>query len=367
MYSRNLGFISRKYSTKLNSSNFSYKKFYPNIMFKEGTNDDMKNYYKEKWYYPLTKYPTKYYTLEEDYQKNDDGKGVFKWIKYQFKKNTIIFKVLLENYKNTAWYIYKFRILSQYYGKGDIGYNMNELLKNTIFKIIEEENKLTLIPKQSTQANEVKQIYTTPEDTLRNLQKDQFFYLKDLDYNKFLPFHQDKVLHGVVYDFFKISFIILLLEELSLVLLKMNYLRPPFFAHIPDTLIRHIDNVMYPNAQKIESLRNKNENDVVYINPHTCTEPELKKKYTVEYMNLVYLDDLIFINRLVNNKDDFYRDELIYKCMNRNLFPKGYEKNTYLNLSTDTFKDLYFEYLDKRYAETLLNSKNGIHNIHDLS
>ena len=367
MLTRNLGFISRKYSTKLNSSTFTYKKFYKNITFKEGTNDDMKNYYKEKWYYPLTKYPTNYYTFEQDYLKKDSNKGLFKWAKYQFKTNAIIFKVLLENYKNTAWYIYKFRVLGSYFGKSDIGYNMNDLLKNTIFKVIEEENKLTIIPKQNTDTSDVKQIYTTPGQTLKNLQNDEFFYLKDLNYNKFLPFHQDKDLHGVVYDFCKISFIILLFEELSLILLKMNYLRPPFFVHIPDTLIKHIDDVMYPNHQKLKALEAENKNEVAYVNPYTCKDPELKSKYSVDYMNLVYLDDLIFINRLITQKDDFYRDELIYKCMNRNLFPKEYIKGSYLTLSTDTFKNLSVSYLDKRYSETLMNSKNGIHNMHDLS
>ncbi|KAL6933362.1 hypothetical protein ACO0R3_002466 [Hanseniaspora guilliermondii] len=364
-YSRSLGYIGRKYSTQAKSSNFTYKKFYNGITFKEGTNDGMKEYYKRKWYYPITKYPSEYYKLEDDYV-NKTTNGVYDWVKYQFKKNSIIFKVLLENYKNTAWYIYNFRILKKHY-KDDIGYRMDELLKNTIFKVIEEENKLVLLPVPNKDVPRVKQVYLTPEETLLNLHKDDRFFLKDLDYDKFLPFQQDKTIHGVVYDFFKISLIILFLEELSLILLKMNLLRPPFFAHIPETLIKHVDEVVYPNMLKINTLKVKNENEVAYMNPYTCIDKNLSKKYTVEYLDLVYLDDLIFINRLVNNRDDFYRDELVYKCLNRNLFPKDYKKGSYLSLSTSTFKDLYFEYLDKRYSETLMNSKNGIHNIFDLS
>ena len=366
VYSRSLGYIGRRYSTQVNSSKFTYKKFYKNVIFKEGTNDEMKKYYMQKWYYPITKYPSAYYKLEDDYKSKKTNSGVYDWMKYQFKKNSIIFKVLLENYKNTAWYIYKFRILSSHYNKHDIGYSMNDLLKNTIFKVIEEENKLALLP-LNKDVPESQQSYQTPEQTLQNLQNDESFFLKDLDYNKFLPFQQDKAIHGVVYDFFKISFIILILEELSLILLKTNYLRPPFFAHIPETLIKHVDDIVYPNLLKIQALKDKNQNEVAYMNPHTCPDADLSKKFTVEYLNLVYLDDLIFINRLLSGKDDFYRDELVYKCMNRNLFPKEYSKGSYLSLPTDTFKELYFEYLDRRYSETLMNSKNGIHNIFDLS
>lgn len=366
LYSRSLGYVGRRYSTQVNSSKFTYKKFYKSVIFKEGTNDEMKTYYKQKWYYPVTKYPSAYYKLKDEYESKKTTNGVYDWVKYQYKKNTIVFKVLLENYKNTAWYIYKFHILHSHYKKHDIGYSMNDLLKNTVFKVIEEENKLALLP-LSKDITEAQQTFPTPQETLLNLQKHEHFFLKDLDYDKFLPFQQDKAIHGVVYDFLKISFIIVLLEELSLVLLKTNYLRPPFFAHIPETLIKHVDGIVYPSLQKITTLRNINKNEVAYMNPHTCPDRTLSKRYTVEYLNLVYLDDVIFINRLLSGRDDFYRDELVYKCMDRNLFPRDYRRGSYLSLPTDTFKDLYFEYLDRRYSDTLMNSKNGIHNIFDLS
>lgn len=68
VYSRSLGYIGRRYSTQVNSSKFTYKKFYKNVIFKEGTNDEMKKYYMQKWYYPITKYPSAYYKLEDDYE-----------------------------------------------------------------------------------------------------------------------------------------------------------------------------------------------------------------------------------------------------------------------------------------------------------
>ncbi|XBW35856.1 hypothetical protein QEN19_001428 [Hanseniaspora menglaensis] len=364
--------LKRFKSTNETKSKFTYKIFTNKIVVVENANDNLTEYYKKYWFYPITKYPTEYYKREQIYlaDKKQKNGSIWKTIKYQYNKNKIIFKLLLKNYTNTAWYILNFRIKSSIYSSNMPGYNLEETLKNVTFKIIEEENQLSFIKKDTHINSDL--LTNTVVETMKSISNDQTCVLGAIDTLKFIPYHTDKEMHSIIPQFLKISALILLLEEFSLILLKFKLVKPPFFAHLPETLAKQIDSENFIYYQDVLSGKSKKKN---YLTPERFYKSKQYKKHhnaiKNSYMDFIYLDDLCFIRNLLAPTGDhaisIYREELIYKCLERNLFPKNYIEGSFLTLSTETFVQLYIAYLDSRYSETLMHSANGVHNIYDLS
>lgn len=369
--------VNRRVLKRLNASvvypkSFSYKELTSKLRIAENANDNLKQYYEKFWFYPITKYPTEYYKNEEAYlkAKSENKSSLWKTIKYQYSKNKTIFKLFLTNYKNTAWYIINFRFKSSFYNKKMAGYDLDETLKNASFKIIQEENQFTFVEKAKDNRSSVEN-KSTVVDTMRALVKDPDCVIGSIDSSKFIPYHIDREQHSIIPQFLKITFLVFLLEEMALLLFKFNLVKPPFFAHLPETLLKQIDSENYVLYETVLKESSKSQN---YLTPERFQHTKKYKKYhsmiTNSYMNFVYLDDLCFIRKLFETSNDdllVYREELIYKCVERNLFPKNYKTGSYLNLPSATFVNLYTEYLDSRYSQTLMHSVNGIHNIYDLS
>ncbi|KAL6925516.1 hypothetical protein ACO0SA_000114 [Hanseniaspora valbyensis] len=365
--------LTKRYNANnITPKQFSFKTFTDKITILDNASNNLKQYYEKNWFYPVTKYPAEYYNLEKIYlrNKNENKNSIFKTIKYQYKKNMIIFKLFLTNYKNTAWYILNFRIKSSFYNDKMAGYNLDETLKNITFKIIEEENQLSFI--QNANNQEITRDTKDVIESMNSLSNEPTCVIGDIDVSKFIPYHIDKEWHSIISHFLKVSFLVILLEEMSLILFKLNIVKPPFFAHLPETLAKQIDSENYNFFEKI--LKNKSKK-MDYLTPDRFHQMKEYKKYhniiTNNYMNFIYLDDLCFIKKLAEiNKTkslSLYREELIYKCNERFLFPDNYKIGTYLSIPSEILLDMYMKYLDSRYSQTLMPSANGLHNIYDLS
>lgn len=364
--------LKRLNASAVNPKTFTYKELTSKLRIRENANDNLKQYYEKFWFYPITKYPIEYYKNEETYlkDKSENKSSLWKTLKYQYSKNKTIFKLFLTNYKNTAWYIINFRIKSSFYNKKMAGYDLDETLKNISFKIIQEENQFSFVARAKDNKNSVEN-KSTVVDTMRALANDSDCVIGSIDSSKFIPYHIDREQHSIIPQFLKITFLVVLLEEMALLLFKFNLVKPPFFAHLPETLLKQVDTENYVLYETVLKDSSKSQR---YLTPERFTQNKKYNRFhsmlTNGYMNFIYLDDLCFIRKLVETSSDdllIYREELIYKCIERNLFPKDYKLGTYLDLSTATFINLYTKYLDSRYSKTLMHSMNGIHNIYDLS